>query len=69
MVCVSAGAGVDSVREQEKLEATLREMLVNRADFHTSGARFVGHGLEDKTAIVFYALSHDLPISSYCQPY
>ena len=47
-VCVSpacflrgtgAGAGVDSAWEQEKLEA--RKMLVNRADSHTSGARFV----------------------------
>jgi hypothetical protein len=33
-------AGWDSVWEQEKLEA--RKMLVNRADSHTSGARFVG---------------------------
>jgi hypothetical protein len=31
--------GVDSVWEQEKLEA--RKMLINRADSHTSGARFV----------------------------
>jgi len=34
-----AGAGVDNVWEQEKPEA--RKMLVNRADSHTSGARFV----------------------------
>jgi hypothetical protein len=33
-------AGVDSAWEQEKLEA--RKMLINRADSHTSGARFVG---------------------------
>jgi hypothetical protein len=33
--------GVDSAWEQKKLEA--RKMLVNRADSHTSGARFVGH--------------------------
>jgi hypothetical protein len=33
-------AGVDNAWEQEKLEA--RKMLVNRADSHTSGARFVG---------------------------
>jgi len=33
-------AGVDSVWEQEKPEA--RKMLVNRAESHTSGARFVG---------------------------
>jgi len=33
-------AGVDSVWEQEKLEA--RKMLLNRADSHLSGARFVG---------------------------
>ena len=32
-------AGVDSAWEQEKLEA--RKMLINGADFHTSGARFV----------------------------
>jgi len=35
-------AGVDSIREQEKLEA--KKMLVNRADSHTSGARFVRCG-------------------------
>jgi len=33
-------AGVDSVWEQGKLEA--RKMSINRADSHTSGARFVG---------------------------
>ena len=33
------GAGVDSAWELEKLEA--RKMLVNRAESHTSGARFV----------------------------
>jgi hemolysin-activating ACP:hemolysin acyltransferase len=33
-------AGVDNAWEQEKLEA--RKMLVNRAESHTSGARFVG---------------------------
>jgi hypothetical protein len=32
-------AGVDNAWEQEKLEA--RKMLLNRADSHTSGARFV----------------------------
>jgi len=32
--------GVDSVWEQEKLKA--RKMLLNRADSHLSGARFVG---------------------------
>jgi len=38
-------AGVDSLWEQGKPEA--RKMLVNRAESHTSGARFVGwHGLE-----------------------
>jgi hypothetical protein len=36
-------AGVDSVWEQKKLEA--RKMLVNRAESHTSGARFVGQPL------------------------
>ena len=35
-----AGAGVDSVREQKKLEA--RKMPVNRAESHKSTARFVG---------------------------
>jgi hypothetical protein len=40
-VCVTCvWAGVDSVWEQEKLEA--RKMLENAADSHTSGARFVG---------------------------
>ena len=39
-VCVTCvWAGVDNAWEQEKLEA--RKMLVNRADSHTSGARFV----------------------------
>ena len=39
-VCVTgAGAGVDSVREQEKLEA--RKMLENAAESHTPTARFV----------------------------
>jgi hypothetical protein len=40
MACVTCvWAGVDSVWEQEKLEA--RKMLVNRADSHTSTPRFV----------------------------
>jgi len=40
-VCVTCvWAGVDSVREQEKLEA--RKMLENAAESHTSGARCVG---------------------------
>jgi len=34
-------AGVDSVWEQEKLEA--RNMLENAAESHTSDARFVSH--------------------------
>jgi len=39
-VCVTCvWAGVDKVWEQEKPEA--RKMSVNRADSHTSGARFV----------------------------
>ena len=39
-VCVTCvWAGVDSVREQEKLEA--RKMLENAAESHTSGARDV----------------------------
>jgi len=39
-VCVSGGgAGVDSAWEQRKLEA--RKILENRADSHTSTARFV----------------------------
>jgi len=39
-VCVTgAGAGVDSVWEQKKLEA--RKMLVNRADSPASSARGV----------------------------
>jgi hypothetical protein len=40
-VCVTCvWAGVDNAWEQEKPEA--RKMLINRADSHTSGARFVG---------------------------
>jgi hypothetical protein len=40
-VCVTCvWAGVDSLWEQEKLEA--RKMLENAAESHTSGARFVG---------------------------
>jgi len=40
-VCVTCvWAGVDNAWEQKKLEA--RKMLLNRADSHTSGARFVG---------------------------
>jgi hypothetical protein len=33
---------VDKVREQRKLEATLREMLEYGDEFPASGARFVG---------------------------
>jgi hypothetical protein len=40
-------AGVDSAREQEKLEA--RKMLENAAESHTSGARFVGRLLRADT--------------------
>jgi hypothetical protein len=36
-------AGVDNAWEQEKLEA--RKMLLNAAESHTSGARFVGQFL------------------------
>ena len=40
-VCVTgAGAGVDSVWEQKKLEA--RKMLKNGGESHLSSARFVG---------------------------
>jgi len=43
-VCVTCvWAGVDNAWEQEKLEA--RKMLLNRADSHTSGARFVSRRL------------------------
>jgi LSD1 subclass zinc finger protein len=43
-VCVTRKwAGVDSVWEQEKLEA--RKMLENRAESHLSGARFVSCAL------------------------
>jgi hypothetical protein len=41
-------AGWDSLREAEKLEA--RKMLENRAESHTSAARFVGrHGFYKTT--------------------
>jgi hypothetical protein len=48
--CVTgAWAGVDFAWEQKKLEA--RKMLVNRAESHTSGARFVGRdGTKDSLA-------------------
>jgi hypothetical protein len=40
-VCVSrVWAGRDSLEDEKKLEA--RKMLENRADSHTSAARFVG---------------------------
>jgi len=43
-VCVTgAGAGVDSVWEQKKLEA--RKMLEKRAESPASSARFVGRFL------------------------
>jgi len=56
-VCVTgAGAGVDNVWEQRKLEA--RKLLVNRTESPASSAyhpgalpgRFVGRGLEDSLA-------------------
>jgi hypothetical protein len=47
-VCVTgAGAGVDSVGEQEKLEA--RKMLENAAESPASSARFVGRFLLRQT--------------------
>jgi hypothetical protein len=47
-VCVTRKwAGVDNVWEQKKLEA--RKMLLNRADSHLSGARFVRRLYERKT--------------------
>ena len=52
-------AGVDSAWEQEKLEA--RKMLVNRAESHTSGARFVVPLLTCMTHVfqsVFYFSLH-----------
>ena len=54
-VCVTCvWAGVDSVWEQEKLEA--RKMLENAAESHTSGARFVGQ---------FFVAQDSLPV--HCQ--
>ena len=43
-------AGVDSVREEDKLEA--RKMLENAAESHTSGARFVGRDVVQDTLAV-----------------
>jgi len=44
-VCVTrVWVGVDNAWEQEKLKA--RKMLVNRAESHTSGARFVRPALD-----------------------
>ena len=52
-VCVTCvWVGVDSVWEQEKLEA--RKRLVNRADSHLSGARFVSRVF---VSINYYAQS------------
>jgi hypothetical protein len=45
--------GVDSVWEQEKLEA--RKMLENAAESHTSGARFVGTLLTFEDSLLFCA--------------
>jgi hypothetical protein len=51
-VCVTCvWAGVDSVWEQEKLEA--RKMLENAAESHTSGARFVSPRFEFEANLVF----------------
>ena len=50
-VCVTCvWAGVDSVWEQEKLEA--RKMLENAAESPASSARFVGRGLEITTVLL-----------------
>ena len=56
-----AGAGVDSVWEQKKLEA--RKMLVNRADSPASSARFVSplfakrlHGIKQSKTILLVIL-------------
>jgi hypothetical protein len=55
-VCVTGvWADVDNAWEQEKLEA--RKMLVNHADSHTSGARFVRRFLLCQTL----CLKKDLP--------
>jgi hypothetical protein len=49
-VCVTgAGAGVDSAREQEKLEA--RKMLENAAESPASSARFVGQFFDFTAAL------------------
>jgi len=63
MICVSGGgAGWDSLREQEKLEA--RKMLENAAESRQSGARCVSrHGtiqvsiLHRHTSITFFYLA------------
>ena len=64
-----AGAGVDNAWEQGKLEA--RKMLLNRADSHASGARFVGwlfamrrtHLTKDQFASVLIGRNSTTPIS------
>jgi hypothetical protein len=38
-------AGVDSIWEQKKLEATLREMLENSCESHTSSACCIGQAV------------------------
>jgi len=47
---------VDSIWEQEKLEA--RKMLVNRAESHTSGARFVRRVFAFENLTEFAILYH-----------
>ena len=53
-------AGVDNAWEQEKLEASLSwrtvqgKMLENRAESHTSGARFVRRGFVIRFMQLFY---------------
>jgi hypothetical protein len=61
-VCVTrAGAGVDKVWEQKKLEA--RKILENAAESHTSGARFVGLFLFCKTLCLSKTAQSRLRIS------
>jgi hypothetical protein len=51
-------AGVDNAWEQEKPEA--RKMLVNAAESHTSGARFVGQFLLRKTlSLIKFTLTQE----------
>ncbi|MFZ1473414.1 MAG: hypothetical protein WAV79_10840, partial [Anaerolineae bacterium] len=58
---------MDNAWEQEKLEA--RKMLVNRADSHTSGARFVGRRFLEQFYYRFFSLPFALGAKTKREPF